>query len=227
MTIRHPWGTVRLRSLAVLILDSSAVALSLYAALQLRVPGQWTEAMRDGAAESALVGVIVSIFIFRVAGIYRHSWRYISLKELIFLSQACVVTVATSSIMTLLLLSDPAWLPRSVPIIQWFVLVVLLGSLRAGRRVVRELMHPPHRTERTSGTTLHSRLRPGSLRQDVLLIGDTDWADSVLRVLKGGRNAALTPVGILTHEDGDLNLNIHGVPILGTIDNLEKAFGEL
>ena len=227
MTIRHPWGAMRLRSLCVLLLDSGAVALSLYIALQLRLPGQWTEAMRDGAADGAMVGMIVSFIIFQVAGIYRHSWRYISLKELIFLSQACVVTVAASSIITLLFLSDPYWLPRSVPVIQWFVLVVMLGSLRAGRRVVRELLHPPLATGGHSGNMLHGRLRPGSVRQDVLLIGDTDWADSVLRVLKGGRNAALVPVGILTHDEADLNLAIRGVQILGTIDNLEKAVSDL
>lgn len=227
MTSRQPWGTMRLRSLCVLFLDSSAVALSLYVALQLRIPGQWPEAMSSAAAVSAAIAVIASIVIFHIAGIYRHSWRYISLKELVFLSQACVVSVAASSIITLLFLSDPPSLPRSVPVIQWFVLVVMLGSLRAGRRIAREVMHPGAMADRCSGNTLYGRLRPGGVRQDVLLIGDTDWADSVLRVLKRGRQAALTPVGILTHDDGDLNLNIRGVPILGTVDNLEKAVGDL
>ncbi len=221
--IRKPFGRSGLRYLCAILLDAAAVVLSLYIALRLRLQGPLPDEAASHVAISALASVIVSLIVFHAVGIYRHAWRYISIKELMFLGEATLLSIAFSTLVTFLF-SDPNWFSRSVPVIQWFVLIVMLGSLRVSRRIWRELFS---RAPSSAPTTLHRALRPGAVRQNVLLIGDTDWAETVLRTLKGGRNPAVNPVGILTHQDGDRDLNLRGVPILGTIDDLEIIVGEL
>ncbi|KQX19492.1 MULTISPECIES: nucleoside-diphosphate sugar epimerase/dehydratase [unclassified Sphingomonas] len=222
--LRKPAGRLRLRYPCAVLLDACAVMLSLHVALRLRLQGPISDSTASGAALGAISSAIISIAVFHIVGIYRQSWRHVSIKELLFLGQASILSVALSSIVILLLFSTPPWLPRSVPIIQWFVLVVMLGSLRAGPRILRELLRPapPLPVNAPPG----SRER-GPARQNVLLVGEPDWAETVLRVLKDGRNPAVTAVGILAHDDRDRNLNIRGVPIFGTIDELEAVVGQL
>lgn len=222
--LRKPAGRLRLRYPCAVFLDAGAVMLSLHVALRLRLQSPISESVASGSALAAISGAIISVAVFHMVGIYRQSWRHISVKELLFLGQAAVLAVALSSVVSLLFFSTPPWLPRSVPVIQWFVLVVMLGSLRASSRVARELLRPA--AVAPPGVPSGAQHR-GAPHENVLLVGEPDWADTVLRMLKDGRNPAMTAVGILAHDDRDRNLNIRGVPIFGTIDELEAVVGQL
>ncbi len=226
---RRTAGRIRLRYLAAILLDASAAALSLFMALELRLQGAVSVATHPAAIDSAICTAVITVLIFHGLGIYRHAWRYISMKELLFLAQATTVAIALSTMATWMFLSNPPWLPRSVPIIQWFVLLVMLGGLRAVRRILREVLRPVSASAPVILRNASDRRR--AAREDVLLLGDPDWAEAVLRTLQGrhnGHNGAVHAVGILTHDDdGDRNLSIRGVPILGTMDELENIVGEL
>src|SRR3546814_4792021 len=69
----------------------------------------------------------------------------VSIGDLFFLTEAATLAVA-ASFGTLLLIDGAPWLPASIPVIQWFVLIVLLGGLRVLRRMVREAV-PLYRSE--------------------------------------------------------------------------------
>lgn len=224
---RKPAGRFRLRIIAAMLVDAGAAALSLFVALELRLQGAMsgllTERTITLAMNSAMASFAITLLLFNAMGIYRQVWRYISVKELLFLAQATTATVALSTLATLLFLSDPGWLPRSVPVIQWLVLLVMLGGLRAGRRILRDLLRPA-----AAPAKLNAIAADAQHREDILLLGDPDWAESILRALQTNKRPDAHPVGILTHDDdGDRNLAIRGVPILGTIDELENVVGEL
>src|SRR5262249_23509200 len=104
-----------------------------------------------------------------------------------------------------------------------YVLIVMLISLRIGRRVVREFF-----ATRASdkGVLNNKRIAPEGA-QNVLLIGDLDWADTELRTLQMGGHAHLNVVGILSHDDRDRHLHIRGIPVLGSIDEFENIVGGL
>lgn len=226
---RRSVSRIRLRTIAAMAVDASAASLSLFMALELRLQGA-TSGMLTGttatsAANSAACTALITVCVFHAMGIYRHAWRYISVKELMFMAQATTVAIGLSTLATWMLFSTPPWLPRSVPVIQWFVLLVMLGGVRALRRMTRELLRPA-----SASKAVQLRATPGGAREkeDVLLLGDPDWAESVLRTLQARHDMDAHAVGILTHDDdGDRNLSIRGVPILGTIDELENIVGEL
>ena len=98
--IRKPFGRSGLRYLCAVVLDAGAVILSLYVALGLRLQRPLPEMIAPQLLSSAVVAAVVSMAIFHLVGIYRHAWRYISLKELIFLGQATIISVAASTIIT-------------------------------------------------------------------------------------------------------------------------------
>ncbi|MGC4249897.1 MAG: nucleoside-diphosphate sugar epimerase/dehydratase [Sphingobium sp.] len=223
--VRRSAGRIRPRHLAAIMLDASAAASSLFLALHLRLQAPLPEATVSAASGSALCTAIITVLLFQGLGIYRHAWRYVSVKELLFLAQATTATVVLSSAATWMFFSDPPWLPRSVPIIQWFILLVMLGSLRVLRRMARELLLPaPASRHALARAPVERHAEP----EDVLLLGDPDWAETALRTLQGPRNRQIRAVGILTHDDdGERNLSIRGVPILGTMDELENIVGEL
>jgi len=221
-----PLGRWHARLLCAVLLDASAVAASLILALRLRFQGVWPEAASAGLANSLPITVLLSVATFHLLGLYKHAWRYVSLKELMFLGEACVVAICLSSVVTLLFISEPPWLPRSVPVIQWFILVVLMGSLRALRRIQRELLQARMAMPAPNASWI-GQLEAGDTRHDVLLVGDADWAATVLQVMNGGRSAAIRPVGILAHDEVDRHLTIRGVPVLGTVDELETVVAGL
>ncbi|ALR19816.1 polysaccharide biosynthesis protein [Sphingobium baderi] len=217
-------GRIRLRYLAAILVDASVAALSLFLALELRLQTALSDAIVSAASGSAICTAFITVVVFHGLGIYRHAWRYVSVKELLLLAQATTITVLLSTTAIWMFFSDPPWLPRSVPVIQWFVLLVMVGSLRVFRRMAREMLRPAP----ASRPILRASSERNAEREDVLLLGDPDWAESVLRTLQSPGNRHVHPVGILTHDDdGERNLSIRGVPILGTMDELENIVGEL
>src|SRR3546814_17344071 len=99
----------------------------------------------------------------------------VSIGDLFFLTEAATLAVA-ASFGTLLLIDGAPWLPASIPVIQRFVLIVLLGGLRVLRRMVREAV-PMYRK---GAMTLHYRkARTDGLRK-ARLLGEPEWGNGLM-----------------------------------------------
>lgn len=149
--------------------------------------------------------VFFRCFSFFIFGLYSGVLRYASIDDLLRIIKA--VTVGS-----LLFVSSIAFLfhlvgfPRSVFLIDWFVILVFLGGSRFLYRIFREIYS-------------FSSSRPKILRR-VLVIGAGDVGEMILRSIKREKGIPYEVVGLLDDDPDKMKGRIHGVEVLGGISNL-------
>lgn len=198
------------RGHAAFIHDVIMAALSFLAALYLRLG----DGLLPGWAfsEEALMSVAfaaVAAFVLSAGGLYKGVWRYASVNDLVMLVRSVTITV-TCFYLGLFLLTRLTDLPRTVPIIHWFVMLTLLGGPRFLYRRFKD-------TRRTS-----RMIRQGDRRVPVLLVGAGDEADLFLRAMQSP-DAQYVAVGMIADKETRVGRNIQGVDVLGTLDDLPGA----
>jgi FlaA1/EpsC-like NDP-sugar epimerase len=162
-----------------------------------------------GAAFTAIAAIV-----FLLTGLYRGIWRYASLPDLFNIVRAATLSeLVFLPVMFLFTRLDT--LPRSFLLIDWLVLVALLGGPRLAYRLFKD-RGLDHVLERTRGE-----------RIPVLLISTKDGADTFIRETVRDRNALYRVVGMLSDTPSRVGREIYGVPVLGTIDALEAVVAAL
>ena len=201
------------RGLVAFAHDIIMAGLSFMVAMYLRVGATdykiSFELLLEGGMAMALIGGI----IFWLSGLYRGVWRYASMDDLMAITRAATIS------MLLFLLVIFVWsrmydVPRSVPFINWFVLMALLG----GPRFIYRFWKDPRIDLSTTSN---------SNRVPVLVIGASDGADQFLRGLRQTGDSGYTVVGILSEHPERVGRTIRGVNVIGTIEDLEKTFVDL
>ena len=101
-------------------------------------------------------------------------------------------------------------IPRSVVVIDFLLFTMLLIGSRVSFAALNDTF-----------IRLQSRRLP-----HVLIIGAGDLGELVLRSLIRSRTAAYRPVGFLDPDPGMNNRAMHGVRVLGTLDQLTRVASE-
>lgn len=216
-----PSARQMLRYAFVVAADAFACALAVYTALFLRFGGDVPHVRTNGFLEAAPFFVIISLLIFTAGGLYNRAWRYFALTDLVQLMKL-VTASAIASFSVLWVLDKIDWMPLSIPIIYWLVATFFLAGLRVLRRSFRHRRQARahfRRAEPTSGAR-----RPP---KPTLVIGDIDWAESIIEPLSRSHGHAFRPVGLLDHSGLDVRLRVHGVPVLGTLESLDQVVEKL
>jgi len=194
--------------------DLVVTCLSFVVSFYLRVGGEafgtYAEALLTGAPTFA----VIAAFTYRAFGLYRGIWRYSSTPDLLNLVRAVSVAIGLLLLaMFLVNRLDP--IPRSVPVINWFVLIVMLGGPRLMYRIVKDRR------------LAKKQMMGGAGRTSVLLVGSDLNAELFIRSLAADVNAAYRVCGVLDRKPINVGRAIHGVKVLGTIDDLEKVVADL
>ncbi|MGY0831574.1 polysaccharide biosynthesis protein [Azospirillum argentinense] len=203
------------RASLVYLHDLTMTAISLVVALYLRVGQQAFDEYRDPLLTGLPILVLIGAVAFRFSGLYRGIWRYASVPDLAQLLRA-VTMVVLCFVAVMFLLTRLESLPRSLPVILWFVQLVLLGGPRFAYRLVKD---------RRLG--LHDREAGGVPRIPVLLLGVSDAAELFIRSLDQNAGAAYRAVGLLDDKNRRIGHAIRGVPVLGGPDDLPRVVEEL
>ncbi len=194
------------RRIAELIIDTLAVAVGFYLANLLRYEAQmsspYVQALYRQAAPVVIVAHLVAYF---ASGVYRGIWRHTSVAELARFARAVTIGLLLSLI-GLYLLGRLAGMSRTVLVINWILQLGLLAGSRVGYKLLRDVL--------ADG---------GGERRQVLVIGNGDESDLVLRRLKMDRGLGMEPCGVICEEPEAVGLEIHGVPVLGTSETIRDV----
>ena len=145
-----------------------------------------------------------SFFLF---GLYSGVSRYASIDDLLRVIKS--VTLGT-----LLFISSIAFVfhlhgfPRSVFLIDWFVIMIFLGGSRFLYRILKEIHITPKHAE---------------ARRKVLIIGAGDVGEMILRSIRREKEIPYEVVGFLDDDHEKKGLHIHGVEVLGKTSDLEPV----
>ncbi|MBP2310833.1 polysaccharide biosynthesis protein [Azospirillum soli] len=202
------------RAFLVYLHDLAMTGIALVVALYLRVGAQAFDQFRDPLIIGLPILVAIAAVVFRLSGLYRGIWRYASVPDLSTLLRA-VSVVVLCFLLVLFMATRLESLPRSLPVILWFVMVVVLGGPRFAYRLFKD---------RRLG---HHVMADDTPRIPVLLLGVGDSAELFIRSLDQNAGAAYRVVGILDEKDRRVGHAVRGVPVLGGPDDLPRLVEEL
>ena len=161
---------------------------------------------------TALFTAIAAI-VFRSLKMYQGVWQYASLNDLINITKSTSLVILVFVVISFVnnRLED---LPRSLPFINWFVLMALLGGPRFLYRLFKD-----QNIELRYEKSAHKRI-------PILLVGAGDSADLFIRDLARGESNYRV-CGIISGTNARVGRNIQGVEVLGTTDEIPIIFNDL
>ena len=194
--------------------DIVMAGIAFLAAVTLRMGTDALSNTSENLLLALILFVVVCGTVFHFTGLYRGVWRYASLDDLLAIVRAVTLALLVFLPVTFLLtrLNE---LPRASLIIAWFVLIFLLGAPRMLYRVFKDRGFD------------HLLERDPTARVPVLLIGAGDSAEVFIREMARDRNAPYDVVGLMDEKGTRVGRQIHGVPVLGHIDDMERIIESL
>lgn len=207
--------------LQFLLVDIFLILAALYLAFLLRfdfsLPGHIGENLLN-YIPVVLTAKLISFFIF---GMYRGMWRYTSISDFMNIAKA-------SSLGSLMALSILALLyglngfPRSVLFIDYALCTIFLALSRASVR-----LYFSNISQTQNIFAQNALLRS---RKKLIMIGGGDSAEKIIREIRDNEGLKYVVVGIVDDNTSKIGATIHGIPILGPIEelaNLNIPFDEI
>jgi FlaA1/EpsC-like NDP-sugar epimerase len=156
--------------------------------------------------------LLVKVVVFGYFRLYAGWWQYVSIQDLIETFKASHISTALilGGVYTVRALhrygmvSSSLAVPDTVLIIDWAATIALAGGLRFLVRVIREGSRP---------------VSPAGLTR-VLIVGAGDAGEGVLRELYRLPVEQHHVVGFVDDDPNKRGIRIHGVPVLGNVDEL-------
>lgn len=162
-----------------------------------------SELLRSGANVFPIV-LLVQGASFWYFGLYRGSWRFASLPDLVRIIRAVAVG-AVAGVLLLFLLNRMQGIPRSVPLIYALLLIGLVSTPRLVYRWLKD-----HRLSGIRG-------------RKALVVGAGKAGEMLVRELLRDPGREYEPVGFVDDDDRKRGQEIHGIRIIGNT----SAIGEL
>ncbi|BAJ64288.1 polysaccharide biosynthesis protein [Anaerolinea thermophila] len=212
-----PVPSVRNRYL--LIGDLLLIVLSVLGSYALRFElGNFFFFYLPSAYWMAGAALIIKPLVYYFFGLYRRMWIYASIREALMVVAASVTASALLAATMIALTSFRLFVgfPRSVLIIDFFLSVFAAGGLRFTLRLLAE-------------SRINQAIQEGAgLRQPqkVLIVGAGDAGALVVRELQKNPQLNLIPIGFLDDNPAKQRQQIYGVPVVGTLSDLEKVIDQ-
>lgn len=200
-------------------IDLAISSASLVIALVLRVGSQRAGEILGEFPLAVPLFAIIATVTFCTMKTYRRLWRFVSVGDVVEIAKGTTLAIF-AYLLVLILVGQIAWMPRSIPAILWLVQVVMMGGVRIGRRLVAEYL---------SGSVNPPRpiLQPAGRLRRVLLVGSSDRVERLLRYIEREGDTGLQPIGILDPVGVRGQMQVRGVPILGSTSELSQVVDRL
>lgn len=203
-----------IRNRFLLIADLLLIAAAIFGAMALRFEvGPLFFYYLPFAYWMLVISLIIKPIIFHFFGLYRRMWAYASIRELRLVAFA--VTTASILVVILMVLFYSLRLftgfVRSVFIIDWLLSILFIGGVRFFLRLLAESFRS------------NNLSRPNTVNRRALIIGAGDAGALVVRELQKNPDLNLTAVGFLDDNPAKQGQQIHGIQVLGKINDVSKV----
>jgi len=197
---------------AVFFFDAVLVVVSLLLSYALRfntldLVGHWSQILT-----LLPLMLVLRLGVFVVMGMYHGMWRFTGMRDLISLVKGVTIS-SVLAVTVLFLVFRLEEYPRSVFIIDWFVVLVLAGGSRFGYRLLREGWLKPISD-------------PYSSAKNVLIVGAGRAGEMLLREILGNYRLNYTPIGFVDDSRKKRNMTIHGFRVLGNSREISRIVKE-
>ncbi len=193
----------------IFLLDMIIIAFCYIAAYFMRFDG-----VPDAEHRTIMFKLLPLVLAARVSALFyfklhKCAWQYASIKDLAQIIKAVTLSsVFIAAVVMALQLGHP----RSIFIIDWLLLVVILGGVRFFIRITR-----PIRWKLENGNDRQKR---------VLVVGAGDAGEMILRDMIYRYDNNYKVVGLIDDDVRKYNSRIHGVTVLGARSDIPKIVKE-
>jgi len=197
------------KKIILFVADVILIGAALLLAFILRFDGIIPQEYHSRLPAFIFLIVVLNVYFIWRQRLYSLSLEFIGLREILQLFKA--ITFA-NFIFALAILSSRDTLtlfsgfPRTVILINYFLDLFLIGSLRISQRSWQELKEKKF-------------FENG---EETLIVGASVEGEQLLRSLLKNKNDIYYPVGIVDHRKDHQKTTIHGVPVLGRIEDIPK-----
>jgi FlaA1/EpsC-like NDP-sugar epimerase len=206
--------------LLILLLDAVLLCGAFYGSQLIRFefnPPDW--AMARFRQFLPLV-VILKLFCFYWMGLYKGMWRYTGMADLINIIKAA--TVASLGLIVFVLYKTRFdMVSRSVFVIDWGLTVMLIIGLRVVIRLCFENFTREMGLSDIWGIISWVFRKKDRKGRAMLIIGAGDCGEKICRQFRENPSVQSHVVGFLDDDKSKTGRRIHGVPVLGAIDDIE------
>ena len=195
------------------IVDAIFICMSILFAFLLRYDFTLTYNSIAALKHFAPIVLSVKLVTFSIYGMYRGMWRYTSMSDLINIVKAS--TLGTMGALTLfVLIHGIADFPTSVILIDYVLTSILLSASRASVRIYFSNFNQSYKRSAIDQFK--------KTRKKLLMIGGGGSSEKIIREIRDSRGLNSIVVGILDDDGSKVGATIHGVPILGPIEELSE-----
>lgn len=195
-----------LKRLSVFLSDLVLTGLSFWLAYILRFNFTIPDAFYNTFIKTLPIIVAIRVICFYLFGLYNGLWRFASMNDLLRILKSTVLSSAIFFVYVAFVYRFVDF-PRSVFIIDWFIIICLVGGSRFMYRLFREF-YP---------------VKLGREKKKVLIIGAGRAGEMLLREMIQNQKLNYQPVGFLDDSKAKKGMRIHGISVLGRIRDLEKV----
>jgi FlaA1/EpsC-like NDP-sugar epimerase len=154
--------------------------------------------------------VFIKIGVFFLLKNFFGWWRHVSFNDLVSLVRASLVALVTIFLADYLVILDTQ-IPRSIPVIDCLISIVVLGALRSGWRFWDE-------------TVLTNESRDN--RQRVFIIGSDFKTAKLAHLINSNLSWKLNVVGLVTDSFTKRRYSIGQLTVVGSVDQLAQLTKE-
>jgi FlaA1/EpsC-like NDP-sugar epimerase len=168
----------------------------------------------------APVIIVIKLVSFYLFDLYQGMWRYTSLSDLISILKAC----SSSTLFMLLFFlatRDISGISRSILIIDWGLTFFLIAGSRMMIRLVFWLGVGDEKARIAGGGILKSLFGNNKNKKGLLIIGAGDCGEKICREVHENPRLGYRVMGFLDDDPVKLNRKIHGIPVLGAIEEVD------
>ena len=208
--------------LIIFIVDLLLLSAALYTAYLIRFELQIPSYFIETYVQILPYALLLKTASFYFFDLYRGMWRYTSISDLINILKA----VTLSSLLLAALIAFKTRFigySRSVFIIDWFLTIIFIAGFRLAIRMFFESYTRESESEkaRPSISAIFGKRRKNA--RNLLIIGAGDCAEKIFREIHHNTTLPYRIVGFLDDNRNKIGRKIHGVPVLGRINEISAA----
>jgi FlaA1/EpsC-like NDP-sugar epimerase len=152
----------------------------------------------------------LKLVVFASFGLYSGVWRYADMRDLLAIFKAVTLS-SVLSIAAMTMLFRFELFPRTVFLVDWMLLFLLVSGIRGLVLIIREYLFD----------------LSDAKGKRVVIVGAGDAGDMVLRELRNNTRIGYLPVAFFDDDPEKQGRRIRGVPVLGGRDKIVELVGQL
>ncbi len=189
--------------------DVVAIGIAFYLAFFLRFEGGIPKDQFYNIFRVIVLASIIYLWSFNHFKLYSFSWSYVSTTELLSLAKATLA----SFVLLLVIVSTVRdyyvffVFPRSTIFISFILIFIFVGVIRFAKRIYLQFFQK---------TTFEGK-------DKTLIVGMGDAGEQILRMILHSKDSPYLPVGLIDENHHKRESIIHGVRVLGKIDDIPQV----